>query len=69
MSGDINKELTVNPDKLEMTLFMTENASQNWFKCLSPADTSTLLISQRRATRILARLILRLDAQDLHATA
>lgn len=40
MSGDINEELTMNPDKSEMTLFMMENASQNWFRCLSPAGTS-----------------------------
>lgn len=68
MSGDINKELTMNPDKSETTLFMTENASLNWFRCLSPAGTNTLLISQSR-TRTLAKLILRLDVQDLQATA
>lgn len=33
MSGKINKELTMNPDKTGVTLFMKENASQDWVTC------------------------------------
>lgn len=33
MSGKINKELTMNPDKTEVTLLMKESASQEWVRC------------------------------------
>lgn len=67
MSGKINKELTMNPDKTEVTLLMKENASQGCVRCcLSPVGASIRSSnSTKQSTQDSARLILRLDVQDL----
>lgn len=70
MSGKINKELTMNPDKTEVTLLMKENASQGCVRCcLSPAGANIPSSnSTKQSTQDSARLILRLDVQDLQGT-
>lgn len=66
MSGKINKELTMNPDKTEVTLLMKENASQDWVRC-RPLQVQAFFSSTMQSTKDSARPILRPDVEDLRA--